>query len=227
MTTMMMAGAEMHAEDWLGDLRPTLKEEDPEAVERAAAERATHRSRERMRRLERTIPELYRWARFDECPELSTRVKSKVALDRIRVAAAHSRLLFMGPSGAGKTSCAAAMLRERVATFEEEAMFINAVDLGVVRIQTKAGSGEARIVEEAMRAPLILIDDLGIDAATANSAVVHVIFERHARDLPTWVTTGLDSKQLVTRYGAGFLRRIVERTTILGFEAQMALGGGQ
>jgi len=89
-------------------------------------------------------------------------------------------------------------------------VYIPAWRLGTARIQHPAGHGEAEIVELAMTSRVALIDDLGSEAQTATSAVADVIYERHDEDLTTWITTGLSYEDLGARYGAGFLRRIVD-----------------
>lgn len=214
----------MRPADWLESLgKPALIDDDPEAEARLRADRAEAYAKMRQERLERSVPRSYRWATFD-APELAQRTKSTTPLERCREAARHSRLLFHGPARSGKTSAACAMLREWVRVHEQDAIFVHAFRLGTARIQHRAGDGEAGIVERAMRSPLVLIDDVGSERDTANNAIVDVVFERHAEDLPTWITTGLDSKQLAARYGAGFLGRIVERATMLGFGTQMAMG---
>jgi DNA replication protein DnaC len=124
-------------------------------------------------------------------------------------------VLLHGPSGSGKTSLAFACLRERL----PEAMWVSALRLGVARIQHSAGDGEAKLVAECIAAPLLLVDELGGENKTSNNAVKSVIFERYDRDLPTWVTTGFASKDLVAMYGDGALRRLTEGGYVQGFGA--------
>jgi ATP-dependent exoDNAse (exonuclease V) beta subunit len=83
------------------------------------------------------------------------------------------------------------------------------------RIQHPAGHGEPDVVDDAMKFPLALIDDLGSERDTAANAVPDVIFARHAEDLPLWVTTGLTRAQLRGRYGAGIVGRLFERATVI------------
>ena len=163
--------------------------------------------------LERSLPPSHVECRLD-APELSKRVCG--AAIGIGGRAFHEpRVCFIGASRAGKTSLAVAMLRAWVARYERRAMFFAAHRLGVARLQHPAGHGEAPLVEAAMDAPLVLLDDLGSERDFPSNPIADVIFERHARDLPTWVTTGLSRDALVVRYGAGVTARLFERARVI------------
>jgi hypothetical protein len=47
-----------------------------------------------------------------------------------------------------------------------------------------------------------------------------VIFDRHAENRPTWVTTGLTKDQLVKRYGPGVVARVFERAKVIRIAAK-------
>lgn len=162
-----------------------------------------------------SIPSRYAWARSDS-PLLGARVKLRDPVDTVvrRVLGA-SRVVFSGPSGAGKTSLAAACLRDRGAA----GLFVSALRLGTARIQTHAGQGEAALVERAMEAPVLLIDELGGEQRTTTNAVRDVIFARHDADLTTWVTTGFRGAQLAEMYGDGMLRRLTEGAYVVALGA--------
>lgn len=153
-----------------------------------------------------TIPKRYVWASVD-APELAQRVKVREPLDGVvrRVLGAR-RVIFVGPSGAGKTSLACACLRERI----PHGIFMTCFRLGVARGQSALGQGEPAVVEKAMTAPLLLLDEVGGEAKTVTNAVRDVLFARDDADLPTWITTGFTSHQLAETYGDGALRRIIE-----------------
>jgi DNA replication protein DnaC len=68
-----------------------------------------------------------------------------------------------------------------------------------------------------MTAPLLLLDEVGGEQKTATNAVKDVIFERMDSDLPTWITTGFRSDELLAMYGDGALRRLTENVTVLRF----------
>lgn len=185
----------------------------------------------------RGIPARYRWAHLD-APELRTRVHVALGSERDpaavgrRLAASQSvAVALIGPSGGGKTSLAVAAMRE-----VRGALFVPARELERARIGHRAGDGEAPLVEACMRAPLLVIDDLGQDKPHALSAVEAVILARHESERRTWITTGLDSAsrsgypELEARYGAGVARRLTERGTgaVLRFAGpgeQLGMGG--
>jgi len=80
--------------------------------------------------------------------------------------------------------------------------------------ENELGSLDA-LVETAMRAPLVLLDDIGSERDFPTNPIPDVIFERHAQDLPTWATTGLTRDPLVVRYGAGVVARLFERARVI------------
>jgi hypothetical protein len=178
----------------------------------------TPRLRRASAALERSIPPALGWARLD-APELSERVYVP-AIGIARNAFRDSRVCLMGSSRAGKTSLGVAMLRAWVDASERSALFVAAHRLGVARIQHPAGHGEAPLVEAAMKAPLVLLDDLGSDRDGPTNPIADVIVERHARDLPTWMTTGLTREPLVARYGAGVVARLFERARVIHLGAK-------
>lgn len=160
-----------------------------------------------------TIPARFAWARLG-APELRDRVKApsdlKALSERILASA---NVVFAGPSGSGKTSLAVACLRERI----PHGIFVSSMRLSTARIQNRAGEGEASLVERAMTAPLVLLDEVGGEAKTSTNAVKDVIFARADADLPTWITTGFNHTQLVDMYGDGALRRMTENAMIVRF----------
>ena len=153
-----------------------------------------------------TIPKHYAWA-LAGAPDLKTRVKLASPLaDVIKRVLGATRVVFVGASGSGKTSLACACLRERV----PHGVFQTAFRLGLARQQAALGQGEPAIVETALNAKLLLLDELGGEAKTATNAVRDIIFARHDADMPTWITTGFTSSQIAETYGDGALRRMLE-----------------
>lgn len=160
-----------------------------------------------------TIPPRFLWARLGDA-DLAGRVKLQEPLDVVaKRVLASNRVVFAGPSGSGKTSFAVACLRERV----PHGMFVSAMKLGTARIQSRAGDGEADLVERAMAARLLLVDEVGGEQKTANNAVKDVIWTRYDNDLPTWITTGFRGAELVAMYGDGAFRRLTEGVTVIQF----------
>ena len=172
------------------------------------------RRHEALMALARSIPQVYRWASF-VAPELAERVATPDAIADARRICLSPRVCLMGPSRVGKTSLAVAMLRRWVSEHGRTAEFIAVHRLGFARIQHATGRGEPEIVERAMKAPLALLDDVGSERDTGTNPLPDIIFERHAAQRPTWVTTGLTREQLVARYGTGTVSRLFDQTKVL------------
>jgi hypothetical protein len=172
------------------------------------------RRQEALRSLARSIPPVYRWASFI-APELAERVPTPGAIVDARRVCLSPRVCLMGASRTGKTSLAVAMLRRWVAEHARPAEFIAVHRLSFARIQHAAGHGEPEIVERAMKAPLALLDDVGCERDTGTNPLPDIVFERHAAQRPTWVTTGLTREQLVKRYGTGVVSRLFDQTKVL------------
>jgi DNA replication protein DnaC len=66
-------------------------------------------------------------------------------------------------------------------------------------------------VSAAIRADLLVLDDLGQEARNDLNPIRDILFEREERRVPTWVTTGFGPEELATMYGGGVLRRVYER----------------
>lgn len=161
-------------------------------------------------------------------PELAARIAYP---ELIAPAAEHLhelRVVAYGRAGAGKTSLLTAMAATLLRRAEEpgctvEAFrrarglrFVSAFDLSQARSNSALGA-EAQLVQEALRATVLILDDLGIEPMTASSAVAHVIHRRYMDQRDTWTTTGVPSKELEARYGTGTMRRILEGAKYLAF----------
>jgi hypothetical protein len=154
--------------------------------------------------------------------ELARRVKcNKPLAEIVRRVLAADLVVFQGGSGAGKSSLAAACLRERA----PYGLFVSALDLAVARMHHRVGRGEAPLAKRAMTAPLLLLDDVGNDVIqklVMNSAVMPVLWKRYETGRPLWVTTGFTYDQLGAMYGDGAVRRMFERAYVvqLGADAE-------
>jgi DNA replication protein DnaC len=158
-----------------------------------------------------SMPTRFGWARGLNAPELAARVDATAleqarAIDVVRL----DRATLLGPATAGKTSLAVAMAHAWAIAHARPALFLAAVDLGVARQQHGLGEGEPPLVRQAMSAPLLVLDDVGQEADFGSSVVAHVIQHRYDRVKPTIATTGFTVEQLVSRYGAGVARRLIE-----------------
>lgn len=126
---------------------------------------------------------------------------------------------FVGPPGSGKTSLAASMYRhvarsetsiERLHAFR----WVSAHQLAKARAGHPLGAGESPLVESCTRAPLLVLDELGGEDPRYASAVAEVLYERHAQQATTWVTTGVGPKEIAARYGGGIARRVFEGAAV-------------
>jgi DNA replication protein DnaC len=207
----------------MSNIPPPTASMDPRGIEAESCEDALRK--QRAEALERSIPQVYRWARLS-APELGQRLLRKEALGETQRQVKSSRIVWEGSAGAGKTSLAVALLRARAVTAERRScLFVPAYRLAQARIQHPAGHGEAPLVETAIRCDVLLLDDVGNERDHAANAVPDVIFERDAADLPTWVTVGKTRAQLASMYGAGIVRRLFERATVIRCSEAKAPGG--
>ena len=172
-----------------------------------------------------SIPEAFRWA-FFVAPDLVARVKRPEAITEAKAALEASGVVLVGAAGAGKTSVACAMLAELIRQaasgppkdlrFAGSARFIGAYWLAKARAEHPLGDGEAPLVQLALGASVLVLDDLGAEQSK-NTALSEVIYERHAKGQRTIITTGFGYRVLQQRYGDGIARRIVEegRTVVI------------
>ena len=208
--------------EMIGNLPELLRARESEDLDAIV----TRRRREALRAWEASLPPLYRWARLDH-PIFASRVK----LERIPNAPPRARsVVFFGNAGAGKTSLAVALLRLRVeraiakhpfdndddvGSMGRRFQFIQAHRLGIAGLP---GQGDPDDIRLAIRANVLVLDDLGSERVIKSSPISEVIAERHAEERVMWITTGLSTKQIVDRYGGGVARRIFEGAVILRFD---------
>lgn len=159
------------------------------------------------------VPSQFRWASFD-APDLVDRIPRREAIQEAREACTKRRVVLVGPAGHGKTSLAAAMFRHRASRGERNA-WAAAWRLGVVRMQYDLGKGEPPMVKKALAAPILVIDDVGIEKNTPTNALPDILFERHQEGMATWLTTAMTRKQTADRYGDGIARRVFEGARVI------------
>jgi DNA replication protein DnaC len=75
------------------------------------------------------------------------------------------------------------------------------------------GEEEPEEVTRAMRASLLVLDDLG--AEPLDTVIFEVLDQRYSRGLPTIVTSGLTPSAIRERYGDAAWRRLSERGVVL------------
>lgn len=188
------------------------------------------RLKDQMRTTFASIPEDFRWAlgaNAMKLRDLSSRTgrpcvslaEDKIA--RCLAAPPSQNLHFRGRVGAGKTTLAIAMLWAWVSLEPHRrrgAFYVEASVLARARAGHSLGEGEAPLVAKALRAPLLLLDDLGHEANDRDNAISDVVYGRARDSRPTWITTGIVADQdamaftqaLAERYDGGFARRVVE-----------------
>lgn len=132
--------------------------------------------------------------------------------------------LILGPTGAGKTVAAALAFRRLLAAGVADpgvpwfmaagASWYDASELARARRGWPLGQGDPPEHERAARASILFLDDLGQERLDDGS-VRDVLNARYESERPTVVTTGLRMSELVTRYDAQLVRRILQGGTIL------------
>jgi DNA replication protein DnaC len=166
------------------------------------------------------IPLRYRGALV----HVATRVRSVAARDAAMKSLDAKAIVLEGGAGSGKTTLGAAMLidlahREIAAVTRRRPLrpmlFASAIDLGLARSQHRLGCGEAVVVTDAMRASVLVLDDLGAEGARDADVIAQVLHARHNADRATWITTGLSVAEVASRYGGGLERRIYEGALLI------------
>lgn len=172
------------------------------------------------------IPDGYEGAALDA--DWLVKLVGHANIARARASIGAKRAIFVGPPGAGKTTLAVAMFRACVEAARPKPppgrfvlmgrpaahRYMSAHKLAKARAMHPLGDGESPVIAEALACPLLLIDELGGEDQRHASAVAEVIYERHAENKATWITTGVGSNEIATRYGGGIARRILEGATV-------------
>lgn len=175
-----------------------------------------------LRATRESVPPHFRWAFGVALDDLRRRVQcSPEVIRRGLENPPNASLLFLGDTGAGKTSLAVAMLGawvRREPGKRSGARFVEAAVLSRARARHKLGE-EAPLVVTALSAPLLVLDDLGSEREDRDGCITDVVYGRSNADRPTWVTCGLAGQDvtveafaevLAKRYDGGFVRRIIE-----------------
>jgi DNA replication protein DnaC len=181
--------------------------------------RAEEERRGRQRATLRAVPKGFQWASF-EAPELVSRVRDAAALEKAKAAALKGagRIVLTGPAGLGKTVLGVCILRVLADARGIIGGFVDGYELAVARAHAELGA-EAPLVDSAMRAGVLVLDDIGTGKATTHDATADVIHRRHAEELPTVFTTGFSLEEIRTKFGDGIARRIFEGSTVIELKA--------
>lgn len=187
---------------------------------------ALQRRTDLLNRAWQTVPKRFRWACFGDQLEKRVTPTTVVQGARQHIVARRGSMILMGPSASGKTSLAVACVRhvldtaeraisngdKKIFKFGVNIFFATAYDLAKAGIYSPLGK-MPELVDRAMKASLLVLDDLGMDVEVfrqSATSVREVIHERHAQSRPTIVTTYLRRADLNKHYGEGIARRIGE-----------------
>lgn len=130
-------------------------------------------------------------------------------------------LTLIGPTRRGKSSLAVALCVDRMdrATTTEQVRlaagirYMLASDLDKARSEHALGRDEAPLVRSALRATVLVLDDLGKEK-TKGEVLTHVLEKRYTLDLPNIITSELTLRQLGDRYGLSDRRRVAGRLLV-------------
>jgi len=175
--------AQEHGYSYSDFLARLLREEFQEAHSRALASRM-HRAR---------IPELWTLETFPwkEQPAVDrTQIREIAELDFV---AKGTNVVFIGPTGVGKTGLATGLLIKAV-EHGLRALFVRAQDLFDELYASLADRGTKQYLERLIRFDLILVDELGY--LVLKPEQVNLFFklmdERYTAHKPTLITTNLE-----------------------------------
>jgi DNA replication protein DnaC len=161
--------------------------------------------------LRRSAGSHYDWCSFT-APELPQRVLDCAAIEAAKATALRLReighVVLQGASHVGKTTlgmCMAVHLLEIGVV--SAAIFVDGAELAQARMHHK-GFGEPELVQRAMHAPLLVLDELGRGDAYPRDAVPDTVQRRHRLRQPTIITTPFTESVIRTKYGDGFANRV-------------------
>lgn len=143
-----------------------------------------------------------------------------IALGQNATAGATLAALLMGPSGTGKSTAAAVLVRRAISVYVStngeacrevvDLVWTTATELALAERRHPLGAGAPDLVVQAMRAGALVLDDVGLEAAGA-TAIFAVLSHRYDACLPTIVTTGLQRQELTAHLSAAGVRRVVDQ----------------
>lgn len=189
-----------------------------------------------------SIPPRFRWATLDS-PLLAERAPG---FDPADVPPLDGWIAMLGDTGKGKTSVACALMRKWIddyGTFgyvdcdkyrsdsgyrvvkstcstlsrAAGARFVSVIQMANERLAWPLGKKNPPMLQSALDATLLVLDDVGKEFALgelARSAVSVVLDHRHDHMKPTIITTGVPLSKLQSGYDTGYGRRILESTLV-------------
>jgi DNA replication protein DnaC len=127
--------------------------------------------------------------------------------------------LLIGPSGDGKSSAAACLVRRALAAYTDSKgttfkaaigfQWVTAADLAMADRRHPLGDGRPPVIEKAMRASALVLDDVGLEVSA--EPILDVLRVRYDMCLPTICTSGLTQDELERHLGSAGVRRMVDQ----------------
>ena len=121
-------------------------------------------------------------------------------------------LFLNGPTGTGKTHLAVAVLQEALLK-GHQGLFVTVPDfLDEIKASFAPGAEKSDIMEEAKKAALLVLDDVGTEKLTDFVAeqMFTLINHRYTKKLPIIMTSNLDLSELADRIGPRVVSRLRE-----------------
>ncbi len=180
--------------------------------------RVKREQREQILKAIETIPEKHRHTTLLH-PQLVHWVRSREAIERARACIGKMVVLLVGPKGAGKTPLASAMLLDVVrkgiaddATSRERniasrVMFVHAYEIPKARSQHPLGEGEPPLIAKALRASVLVLDELQPFRDDRND-LYELLHAREAAKRATIITTFMTRDDIARAWDGGLVKRI-------------------
>jgi len=160
------------------------------------------------------VPETYRGRELELLPRCSPLLRHKLGKASLPTLSA----LLLGPSGIGKTTGLAWLIRRALSEFEssdgqraKEApglLWSTAAAIALSDRRHPLGSDKPPLLAQATTASLLVIDDIGLEPA---GVVAEVLWARYDAKRPVMATSGLTKRQLTDHLGAAGVRRLTDQ----------------